>query len=71
MRWYHKRAARAAISFQWRESKTMNIKPKKNVFVGSLEHRGGKKLSQQGTEFFHKMREVRKHPTGGYRGKKG
>jgi hypothetical protein len=54
-----------------REYKTMTNKPKKTVFVGSLEHRGGKKLSQQGTEFFHKMREVRKHATGGYRGRKG
>ncbi len=49
----------------------MTNKPKKSVFVGSLEHRGGKKLSQQGTEFFHKVKEVRKHPTRGYRGKKG
>jgi len=49
----------------------MTTKSKKKVFVGNLEHRGGKKLSQQGTEFFHKIREVRKHPTGGYRGKKG
>jgi hypothetical protein len=40
-------------------------------FVGNLEHRGGKKLSQHGTEFFHKIRETRKHPTRGYRGKKG
>ena len=71
MRCHYKRAASAAVNLQWRESKTMTNKPKKNVFVGSLEHRGGKKLSQQGTEFFHKMREVRKHPTGGYRVKKG
>jgi len=26
---------------------------------------GGKKLSQQGTEFFHKMKETRRHRTGG------
>jgi len=39
--------------------------------IGQLEHRGGKKLGQRGTEFFHKEREVRKHPTRGYRGKKG
>ena len=49
----------------------MTNKPKKDVFVGNLEHRGGKKLSQMGTEFFHKTKEVRKHPTRGYRGKKG
>ncbi len=49
----------------------MTNKSKNSVFVGNLEHRGGKKLSQQGAEFFHKIREVRKHPTGGYRGKKG
>ncbi len=49
----------------------MKNKANKNVFIGNLEHRGGKKLSQQGEEFFSKTREVRKHPTGGYRGKKG
>jgi hypothetical protein len=49
----------------------MKNKPKKNTFLGRLEHRGGKKLSQQGVEFSHKVREVRKHPTAGYRGKKG
>lgn len=43
----------------------------KNVFTGNLEHRGGKKLGQPGTEFFHKKQEVRKHPTRGFRGKKG
>jgi hypothetical protein len=39
--------------------------------VGQLEHRGGKKLGQLHTEFFHKKREVRKHPTRGFRGRKG
>ena len=39
--------------------------------IFQLEHRGGKKLGQQGTEFFHKKREVRKHPTGGFRGRSG
>lgn len=43
----------------------------KNVFTGNLEHRGGKKLSQQGVEFSHKKQEVRKHPPGGFRGRKG
>jgi hypothetical protein len=40
-------------------------------FTGALEHRGGKKLAQQGVEFFHKIKETRRHPTRGYRGKKG
>jgi hypothetical protein len=40
-------------------------------FAGGLEHRGGKKLAQHGVEFFHKIKETRKHPTRGYRGKKG
>jgi hypothetical protein len=42
-----------------------------NPSAAQLEHRGGKKLGQQSTEFFHKKREVRKHPTRGFRGKKG
>jgi hypothetical protein len=29
---------------------------------------GAKKISQQGTEFFHKIKEVRRHRTGGRRG---
>ena len=49
----------------------MKDKPKKAAYAGNLEHRGGKKLSQQGVEFSHKIQEVRKHPTRGYRGKKG
>ena len=44
-------------------------KPKSD-FVGSLEHHGGKKLSQQGAEFFDKVHEARKRPTPGFRGKK-
>jgi hypothetical protein len=43
----------------------------KNGFTGSLEHRGGKKLSQHGVEFSPKKLEVRKHPTGGFPGRKG
>ncbi len=39
--------------------------------IGQLEHRGGKKLGQLNTEFFHEKREVRKHPTRGFRGRKG
>jgi hypothetical protein len=50
-------------------SKNRFGKPK-NDFVGSLEHHGGKKLSQQGTGFFHKIREARKRPTPGFRGQK-
>jgi hypothetical protein len=42
-----------------------------NASVGQLEHRGGKKLGQLNTEFFHKKREVRKQPTPGFRGRKG
>ena len=49
----------------------MKNKFSNNVFVGQLEHRGGKKLAQRDTEFFHKIREVRKHPTAGFRGRKG
>lgn len=49
----------------------MKAKFPKDVFTGQFEHRGGKKLGQVGTEFFHKKMEVRKHPTRGYRGKKG
>lgn len=49
----------------------MKAKFTKSAFYGSLEHRGGKKLSQLGVEFSHKMQEVRKHPTRGFRGKKG
>ncbi len=49
----------------------MKNKSSSNISIGQLEHRGGKKLGQSSTEFFHKKREVRKHPTRGYRGKKG
>jgi hypothetical protein len=49
----------------------MANKSKKTIDNGSLEYRGAKKLSQQGTQFFHKTREVRKHPTGAYRARKG
>jgi len=50
--------------------KNFNPKPKSD-FIGNVEHRGGKKLSQQGTEFSHKIKKTRKHPSGGYRGRKG
>ena len=43
----------------------------KSDFVGSLEHLGGKKLSQPVVESFHRVRQARKHPTCGFRGKKG
>jgi hypothetical protein len=49
----------------------MKDKLNKPAFTGSLEHRGGKKLSQQGVGFSHKIREVRRHPTDGFRGRKG
>jgi hypothetical protein len=48
----------------------MKTKREKNAFLGSLEHRGGTKLSQQGVGFSHQKQEVRKHPTGGFRGRK-
>jgi hypothetical protein len=37
--------------------------------IFQLEHRGGKKLAQQSVEFSHKKKEVRKHRTGGARGR--
>jgi hypothetical protein len=43
----------------------MKNKFSNNVFVGQLEHRRGKKLSQRSTEFFHKEQGVRKPPRGG------
>ncbi len=49
----------------------MKEKPVRTIFTGSLEHRGGKQLSQQGAEFAHKTRQVRRHPTRGFRGRKG
>jgi hypothetical protein len=49
---------------------TMKNKRADILFIGQLEHRRGKKLGQPGTEFFHKKREVRKHPARGFRGKK-
>jgi hypothetical protein len=39
------------------KNKSLNV-----IFITQLEHRGGKKLGQQGTEFSNKKREVRKHP---------
>lgn len=41
-----------------------NRKPK-NQLPRGLRHVGGKKLSQPGTEFLHKMKETRRHRTGG------
>jgi hypothetical protein len=49
----------------------MKDNPRKNAYTGNMEHRGGKKLSLQGVEFSHKIREVRKHPARGFRGKTG
>lgn len=45
-------------------------RPKSDSAAG-LEHRGGKKLAQRGVEFFHKIKETRRHPSRGYRGKRG
>lgn len=49
----------------------MKDRPNRAIFTGKFEHRGGKKLSQHGVEFSHKIHEVRKHPAGGFRGRKG
>ena len=49
----------------------MKNKFSNNVSVIQFEHRGGKKLGQHDTEFFHKKREVRKHATGAFRSRKG
>ncbi|MFZ0820298.1 MAG: hypothetical protein WAM91_09530 [Candidatus Acidiferrales bacterium] len=38
----------------------------RDIPTSGLDRLGGKKLSQHGTEFFHKIKEVRKHPTGGH-----
>ena len=39
-----------------------------NEMPRGLRQMGAKKMSQQGTEFFHKIKEVRRHRTGGRRG---
>ena len=43
------------------------MKPKSEMPRG-MKRMGGKKVSQPGTEFFHKIKEVRRHRTGGRRG---
>jgi hypothetical protein len=50
-------------------TKSRFSKPKSD-FVGNLEHHGGKKLSQRGVGFFHRLHEARKRPTPGFRGRK-
>jgi hypothetical protein len=49
----------------------MKTKRNKKLFTGTLEHLGGKKLSQQGVEFSQKVQKARKHPTRGFRGQSG
>ena len=49
----------------------MKDRPNRFTFIGNLEHRCGKKLSQHGVEFSRKVREVRKHSATGIRGRKG
>jgi hypothetical protein len=39
-------------------------KPKKNAFLGNLDHLGGKKLMQRGAEESSSGKETRKHFTG-------
>jgi len=43
------------------------MKPKNETPRG-LRRLGARKISQQGTEFFHKIKEVHRHRTGGRRG---
>jgi hypothetical protein len=43
------------------------MKPTSDMPRG-LRRMGAKKMSQPGTEFFHKIKEVRRHRTGGRRG---
>jgi hypothetical protein len=40
-------------------------KSPRNLPPRGLKQVGGKRISQQGTEFFHKMKETRRHRTGG------
>jgi hypothetical protein len=40
----------------------------KDEMPRGLRRMGAKKVSQPGTEFFHKIKEVRRHRTGGRRG---
>ncbi len=47
----------------------MKNKSQLNASIFQLEHRGGKTLAQQSTEFSHKKKEVRKHRAGGACGK--
>jgi len=49
----------------------MKNRPSFQPSTAQLEHRGGKKLAQPGTEFFHKQKEVRKHRAAGARGRNG
>ena len=39
-----------------------------NEMPRNLRQMSAKKMSQLGTEFFHKIKEVRRHRTGGRRG---
>ena len=43
-------------------------KSPRNELPRGLRQVGGKKISQQGTEFFHKIKETRRHRTGGRTG---
>ena len=49
----------------------MKAKISKPFLISQPEHHGGKKLSQQSTQFFHKEHEVRKQPKRGFLVRKG
>ena len=40
----------------------MTNESKGEKLIGNPAHRGGRKLSRQSAEFFHKMSETHKHP---------
>ena len=50
--------------------RTNKFKKPKSDFGENLDHRGCNRLSRQGAEFLHKLHEVGKRPTPGFRGRK-
>jgi hypothetical protein len=45
--------------------KPFSARKTRELSTSGLDRLGGKKLSQHGVEFSHKVKEVRKHATGG------
>jgi hypothetical protein len=45
--------------------KKSSKKPKKDAFLGNLDHLGGKKLMQHGAEVSSRDKQSRKHSVGG------